>query len=80
MGITNLFPTPIYTLKAKGEKFDDIQHELKEVYNKVNFEHLPYAPDAHNVSTDMEGNFFNADLAAPATHKGKENPFFKSSN
>ena len=25
-------------------------------------------------------SFFNADLAAPATHKGKENPFFKSSN
>ena len=25
-------------------------------------------------------SFFNADLADPATHKGKENPFFKSSN
>ena len=59
MGLTNLFPTPIYTIKAKGEKYEDIQHELKTVYNKVNFEHLPYAPDAHNVSTDMDGNFFS---------------------
>ncbi len=58
MGLTNLFPTPIYTIQARGDKFDDIQHELKTLYNKVNFEHLPYAPDAHNVSTDMEGNFF----------------------
>jgi len=32
------------------------------------------------LSNGKPTSFFNADLAAPATHKGKENPFFKSRN
>ena len=32
------------------------------------------------ISINNPINCFVADFAAPATHKGKENPFFKSSN
>ena len=52
------FGTPIYKLLASGKKFDGIQEELLNVYNQTTFKHLDYAPDAHNVSVDMDGNYF----------------------
>ena len=62
MPVVNIFPTPIYTIRAAGEKLDTIQDELMKTYNKMNKKHLPYSPDAHEISTDKDGNFFTGDL------------------
>ncbi len=62
MGVVSVFPTPIYTIRAAGDKFDAIQYELNACYNKINMKHLPYTPDAHEVSTDKDGNFFRGCL------------------
>tara|TARA_B100000287_G_scaffold100106_1_gene92189 strand:- start:690 stop:1373 length:684 start_codon:yes stop_codon:yes gene_type:complete len=62
MGLNHIFPTPIYTIRADGKKLNEIQDELWGVYNKINMQHLPFCPDAHDVSTDKEGNFFRGCL------------------
>lgn len=62
MPVVNIFPTPIYTIRAAGEKLDTIQDELMKTYNKLGKKHLPYSPDAHEISTDKDGNFFTGDL------------------
>ena len=62
MGLSHHFGTPIFSMIAEGEKFNQIQDELWGVYNKINMKHLPFCPDAHDVSTDKDDKFFRGDL------------------
>ena len=45
MGLSHHFGTPIFSMIAEGEKFNQIQDELWGVYNKINMKHLPFCPD-----------------------------------
>ena len=53
------FPIPVYTGKAVGKQYEDIQKELSDVYDKLEFRQNPdWTNDTHDLSVGESGKIF----------------------
>jgi uncharacterized protein (TIGR02466 family) len=58
-GIELIFPTPLYYSYVEGEKLNEVQKEILNVYNKIEWKSPPDWNDTHDLSTD---NFETDDI------------------
>tara|TARA_E500000331_G_scaffold329620_1_gene350400 strand:+ start:490 stop:1089 length:600 start_codon:yes stop_codon:yes gene_type:complete len=57
------FPIPVYINKAEGEEFDNIQKELGDICDNLDFTQNPnWTSDTHDLSLGKSGSFFDDDI------------------
>ncbi len=61
MPTNSVFPTPIYAEMAHNSEYEEIQSELTEALQSLDFHH-PSLGDGHDLSLGEDGNLFSDNI------------------